>query len=190
VLELSKGSELPAKLAGVDALIIDPLGSTNGVNGQANGHGLHGHVNGHTNGHAAHSSAESGLDLIARIRKERSDVPVVVISADANVESVVKAMRLGVVDYVTKPAEQKRLSESADRLLEACSFQGVALGVTTRLPTLDEIEKRAIDCALSITKGQVSQAARMLGIGRATLYRKLAEMGRTPAARAARAVTV
>ncbi len=166
VIELAKSSDLPTKLAGVDALMIDPLSDR-----ERNG--------------SDKNSPDAALELIARLRKDRGDLPIVVMSLDANVESIVKAMRLGVVDYMTKPAEQRRVSEAADRILEACTFQGVALGLT-RLPTLDEIEKRAIDCALSITKGQVSQAARMLGIGRATLYRKLAEMGRTPASRSAR----
>jgi len=163
-LELAKTSELTPKLATIDALMIDPYADR----------GAH-----------DKNGSDAALELIARLRKDRTDLPIVVMSSDANVESIVKAMRLGVVDYVTKPAEQRRIAESADRILEACTFQGVALGLT-RLPTLDEIEKRAIDCALAITKGQVSQAARMLGIGRATLYRKLAEMGRTPSARAPR----
>ena len=38
---------------------------------------------------------------------------------------------------------------------------------------IKEIEKRAIQRALSICRGNVSQAARRLQIGQATLYRKL-----------------
>lgn len=166
VIELTRTGELPAKLAGVDALMLDPQSERAEHGSDKNG-------------------TDAALELIARLRKERGDMPIAVMSSDANVESIVKAMRLGIVDYMTKPADQRRVSEAADHILEACTFQAVALGLT-RLPTLDEIEKRAIDCALSITKGQVSQAARMLGIGRATLYRKLAEMGRTPASRATR----
>jgi DNA-binding NtrC family response regulator len=44
------------------------------------------------------------------------------------------------------------------------------------LPTLklDELERMAIKQALEKTHGSVAKAARVLGIGRATLYRRLA----------------
>jgi DNA-binding NtrC family response regulator len=40
---------------------------------------------------------------------------------------------------------------------------------------LKEIERRAIVRALAVAKGRMAEAARMLGIGRATIYRKLSE---------------
>jgi two-component system response regulator AtoC len=38
---------------------------------------------------------------------------------------------------------------------------------------LSELERRAIAHALKVTGGNVTRAARALGIGRATMYRKL-----------------
>jgi DNA-binding NtrC family response regulator len=40
---------------------------------------------------------------------------------------------------------------------------------------LDELEKHAIMRALKLTEGNIEKAARQLGIGRATLYRRLAQ---------------
>ncbi len=42
-----------------------------------------------------------------------------------------------------------------------------------RILPLEELERRAITHALRVTRGNVTRAARALGIGRATLYRKL-----------------
>jgi DNA-binding NtrC family response regulator len=39
---------------------------------------------------------------------------------------------------------------------------------------LAELERRAIEHALRVTGGRVAKAAKLLGIGRATLYRRLA----------------
>jgi DNA-binding NtrC family response regulator len=41
---------------------------------------------------------------------------------------------------------------------------------------LRELERRAIQRALRITRGSVSKAAKLLGIGRATLYRRIASL--------------
>ena len=45
---------------------------------------------------------------------------------------------------------------------------------------LTEIERRAIDQALRATGGRVALAAKRLGIGRSTIYRKLAERPASP----------
>lgn len=45
-----------------------------------------------------------------------------------------------------------------------------------RIVPLEELEKAAIVHALEITHGNVTKAARELGMGRATLYRRLAAL--------------
>ncbi len=53
------------------------------------------------------------------------------------------------------------------------------------LPTLNvaELERLAIAQALRATDGHVGDAAELLGIGRATLYRRLAEQETWPSRR-------
>lgn len=46
-----------------------------------------------------------GLDLVAWIQQNRSSVPVAVISAHGNVESAVRALKLGAFDFVSKPLD-------------------------------------------------------------------------------------
>ena len=41
---------------------------------------------------------------------------------------------------------------------------------------LDELERRAIVHALAVAGGNVAKAAKLLGIGRATLYRRMSEL--------------
>ncbi len=43
-----------------------------------------------------------GIEALKRLRRTRTDLPVVMISAQGNVETAVEAMRLGAYDYVTK----------------------------------------------------------------------------------------
>jgi two-component system response regulator PilR (NtrC family) len=44
-----------------------------------------------------------GLDLVAWIQENRAGVPVAVITAHGNVESAVRALKLGAFDFVSKP---------------------------------------------------------------------------------------
>jgi two-component system, NtrC family, response regulator PilR len=60
-----------------------------------------------------------GLDLIAWIQENRSDLPVAVITAHGNVESAVRALKLGAFDFVSKPLDLgvlRKLVGSAIRL--------------------------------------------------------------------------
>jgi two-component system response regulator HydG len=54
------------------------------------------------------------------------------------------------------------------------SAEGRFIGLNIELPSsMDEIEKQVIQATLDYTKGDKSTAARLLNIGRRTLYRKL-----------------
>jgi two-component system response regulator HydG len=55
--------------------------------------------------------------------------------------------------------------------------QGAAVGGTLAGTTLEQIEKRAIRETLRLTAGNREHAAKLLGIGERTLYRKLKEYG-------------
>jgi two-component system nitrogen regulation response regulator NtrX len=50
-----------------------------------------------------------GLDFLARVRERAPDVPVILMSGQATVETAVKATRLGALDFVEKPVGLDRL---------------------------------------------------------------------------------
>jgi DNA-binding response OmpR family regulator len=51
----------------------------------------------------------SGFDLLTEIRKERAEVPVILLTAKVDEDSVVRGLNLGANDYVRKPFGQKEL---------------------------------------------------------------------------------
>jgi len=55
------------------------------------------------------TSGREGLDLLAAIRERDSQVPVVVMTAYANVDLAVEAMRRGANDFIQKPWDNPRL---------------------------------------------------------------------------------
>jgi DNA-binding NtrC family response regulator len=50
-----------------------------------------------------------GEEFIARLRHERPDVPVIVVTAHGTISSAVRAIRDGAADYLTKPFEPEQL---------------------------------------------------------------------------------
>src|SRR5919108_67216 len=63
-----------------------------------------------------------GLDLVAWIQENRSTLPVAVITAHGNVESAVRALKLGAFDFVSKPLDLgvlRRIVSTALRLSQS-----------------------------------------------------------------------
>jgi len=76
-----------------------------------------------------------------------------------------------------EPLSRGELAEES-RIEERVSVLPPATPPSEALPlNLDELEHWAIRMALARTEGQLTEAARVLGIGRTTLYRKLTKYG-------------
>src|SRR5437867_4315831 len=81
------------------------------------------------------TSGQEGLDLLARIQSLDSALPVVVMTAWANVELAVEAMRRGARDFVQKPWDNARLAAIIRNQIEL----GKALRKGQRLEAENEL---------------------------------------------------
>ena len=52
----------------------------------------------------------NGIETLKRIRKLDREVPVVVITGDARIETAVNAMKNGAYDYISKPVDWNKLN--------------------------------------------------------------------------------
>jgi len=59
-----------------------------------------------------------GLQLLAAIKQEHAELPVVMISGHGNIETAVAAIKLGAYDFIEKPFKADRLVLVAERALE------------------------------------------------------------------------
>lgn len=109
----------------------------------------------------------SGLELIAPLRELLPGLRIVLVTGYASVATAVEAIKRGADDYLPKPA-------SLDAILRAVSG---APAYTTPEPAamtpLSRIEWEHIQQALAETEGNISAAARLLGMHRRSLQRKL-----------------
>lgn len=60
----------------------------------------------------------NGLELIPKLRALDPDVPIVVVSGTADMESAIGSLRLGAWEYVCKPVDMDALRHVAERTLE------------------------------------------------------------------------
>ena len=62
----------------------------------------------------------SGLDLLMAIRasEDKKDIPVLMVTAEAMQENIVKAAQAGVNNYIIKPFDAKTMSEKINKIFE------------------------------------------------------------------------
>lgn len=112
---------------------------------------------------------KGGLDLVQALRANFPTIQVVVLTGFGSIATAVEAIKLGAQHYLTKPA-------SVDEILSA--FERTTADPDVPPPDepmpLEDREREHIDHALNEAGGNVSEAARRLGIHRRTLQRKLA----------------
>lgn len=108
-----------------------------------------------------------GLELVRALGDAPFDVAVVVLTGYGSISTAVEAVKLGAVQYLTKPV-------SADELLAAFSGQAKDTEEVPEAASLDVVEWEHLQRVLTECDGNVSEAARRLGLHRRTLQRKLA----------------
>ncbi|MBL7716780.1 MAG: sigma-54-dependent Fis family transcriptional regulator [Bdellovibrionales bacterium] len=59
----------------------------------------------------------SGIELLGRLKRERSSLPIVMITAHGTIESAVNALKLGAFDFITKPFGQNDLLASIQKAI-------------------------------------------------------------------------
>ena len=65
----------------------------------------------------------SGMEVLARLKKQAPDVPVIVMTAYGNVEMAVEAMNAGATDFLGKPFGKDQLLLAVRKALEACRMR-------------------------------------------------------------------
>lgn len=83
-----------------------------------------------------------GLTLIGELRQRRIQVPVVILTAYAEVPNVVRSMKLGALDFLEKPADPDALLKSVAAAIEQGSTQQA---LRKRLGSLTPAERELLD---------------------------------------------
>lgn len=114
---------------------------------------------------------ESGLVLARALRERLPDIRILILTGYGSIATAVDAMRMGAVDYLSKPADTDQIEAA---LFAEDAISPLPLPVPeTPVPSLDRVEWEHMQRVLRDCGGNISATARKLGIERRTLQRKL-----------------
>lgn len=110
-----------------------------------------------------------GLDIVPELRKRRADMRIIMLTGYGNIASAITAIKIGAVDYLSKPAD-------------ADDIEAALLAVGEQKPTpptkpmsADRIRWEHIQRVYELCDRNVSETARRLNMHRRTLQRILAK---------------
>jgi two-component system response regulator RegA len=111
----------------------------------------------------------SGLDVVEALREKRADSRAVILTGYGNIATAVTAVKLGAVDYLSKPAD-------ADDVYAALTRTGQQRPVPPDNPmSADRVRWEHIQRVYEMCERNVSETARRLNMHRRTLQRILAK---------------
>jgi len=64
----------------------------------------------------------SGMDVLRVIKSTYPETAVIVVTASGDAQTAVEAMKIGAVDYITKPFELERVSHAIEAALQAATI--------------------------------------------------------------------
>ena len=124
-----------------------------------------------------------GFEVLRFVQERDPDLPVVLLTGYSDVPTAMRAIKEGAYDYLEKPCDPDRLTDTLRRALDhralvlenrayrdELSARSSEAETGTLSDQLEQHERKVIENALALENGKVSKAAERLGIPRNTLY--------------------
>ena len=111
-----------------------------------------------------------GLDVVAELHAIDATTRIVVLTGYGAIATAVESLKRGASDYLTKPVDADQVASA----LEPQASPVDHLRAFT-VPSLARVEWEHIQRVMTECQGNISQAARVLGLHRRSLQRKLAK---------------
>ncbi|WP_246804612.1 sigma-54-dependent transcriptional regulator [Desulfosarcina cetonica] len=126
-----------------------------------------------------------GMTLLSEIARIQPGLPVILLTAYANIADAVKAVKAGAVDYVEKPFDGKALTEKIQTLLE--EFQPPASSSSSAVPAPEtdreeQVKSPAMKNLYGLVKKVANSSVNVLvlgesGVGKERIANMIHDMG-------------
>ena len=115
-------------------------------------------------------AGESGLDVVRHLRELDATVSIIMLTGYGSIATAVEAIKCGADHYLSKPVDVEQILSAFETLRDR-KRAGTQPPMT--VPTLARVEWEHIQRVLADCGGNVSQCAKLLGMHRRSLQRKL-----------------
>lgn len=106
-----------------------------------------------------------GFEVQARLLLINPDLPVIVITAQGDVQTAVRAMKAGAVDFIEKPYSDDALIAAIESALETGAAKGRAVDIAAAAVLIDTLTPREREVLEALVAGQPNKViAFSLGI--------------------------
>jgi two-component system response regulator RegA len=109
---------------------------------------------------------ESGLDVVGKLIEHYPAMRIVVLTAYGTIATALEAIKLGAVNYLTKPVQ-------IEHILSAFNGRTPSPQALSAIPSAEQVEWDYINRTVQEFGGNVTRAAQALGLHRRSLQRKL-----------------
>ena len=116
-------------------------------------------------------NGESGLTAIEWLLEYNRECQIVVLTGFGSIATAVEAIKLGAIDYLTKPATSEQIEEAFGKKIQDMKKESES-ALSKRI-SLSQNEHEYINYVLTQNNGNISKTARELGLHRQSLQRKL-----------------
>ena len=111
----------------------------------------------------------NGLDVVSALREKREDARIIILTGYGNIATAVTAVKLGAVDYLSKPADADEIFAALTRLPDE------KVEPPENPMSADRVRWEHIQRVYEMCDRNVSETARRLNMHRRTLQRILAK---------------
>ncbi|MEM9339324.1 MAG: response regulator, partial [Bacteroidota bacterium] len=124
----------------------------------------------------------NGYDLIAKLKEENNDVPVIMLTAKTDFDTKLSALRLGIDDYVTKPFEKAELLVRITNCISNRSSKksyleenNIAVEELKEDPFIEQLKEYVMDNSDNTSLNQ-DMIASAFNVSKKTFYRRVKGM--------------
>jgi two-component system response regulator RegA len=115
---------------------------------------------------------ESGLEIVRALRGLDTTISIIMLTGYGSIATALEAVRCGADDYLSKPVDVDQIIAAFEGGRDS-ELAGVRPPISA--PSLGRVEWEHIQRVLTDCGGNVSQAAKVLGLHRRSLQRKLSK---------------